>query len=133
MADTMKFELVSPERRLAAIDAEAVTLPGQMGDLTAMPNHAPFMTSLRPGLVTVRAGGSETSYAVTGGFAEISGDAVAVLAEEGIEREMLDRDWMSARIAAFEKAHEEAGDERKVSTMQSLHDIRALSQLLNLG
>jgi len=133
MADRMKFELVSPERMLAEMEAEAVTVPGQAGDLTAMANHAPFMTSMRPGLVVVRADGQETRYAVTGGFAEITGESVTILAEEGVEAEAVDRDWMSARVSAFEKAHEDAGEERKQATLQSLHDIRALGQLLNVG
>ena len=130
MADRIKFELVSPERMLAEMDADAVTVPGQAGDLTAMPSHAPFMTSMRPGVVTVRADGAETRYAVTGGFAEITGESVTVLAEESIEAEAVDNAWMSERISAFEKAHESAGEERKQATLQSLHDIRALGQML---
>ena len=73
MTETLKFELVSPERKLASVEAEAVTIPGMQGDLTAMANHAPFLTNLRPGYVVVRNGSSEDGYFVTGGFAEISG------------------------------------------------------------
>lgn len=133
MADKLTFELVAPERKLAETEADWVTVPGQMGDLTAMPNHAPFMTSLRPGLVVVNAGGAETRFAVTGGFAEISPDAIAVLAEESIETDAINADWMRSRVEKFEKAHEDAGEERKQATLQSLHDLRALSELLNLG
>ena len=53
MADTLQFELVSPERKLASVAASAVTIPGIGGDFTAMPNHAPFLTTLRPGVVRV--------------------------------------------------------------------------------
>ena len=77
MADTLKFELVSPERKLASADAQSVTVPGIAGDMTAMPNHAPFLTTMRPGVVTVRDGASETDYVVTGGFAEVSPEAVS--------------------------------------------------------
>ena len=55
MAETLQFELVSPERRLASVAATEVRIPGAEGDFTAMPGHAPFMTTLRPGLVLVRA------------------------------------------------------------------------------
>ena len=60
MADTLQFELVSPERKLASIAATSVQIPGIGGDFTAMPNHAPFLTTLRPGVVRVVAGGFVT-------------------------------------------------------------------------
>ncbi len=53
MADTMQFDLVSPERRLASVQATAVQIPGAEGDMTAMPDHAPLITTLRPGILTV--------------------------------------------------------------------------------
>ena len=53
MADTMQFDLVSPERSLVSIPVREVRLPGTDGDLTAMPGHAPTIVTLRPGLVTV--------------------------------------------------------------------------------
>ena len=81
MADTLKFELVSPERKLASAEADAVTIPGMEGDLTAMPAHAPFLTTLRPGFVVVRNGANQTRYFVTGGFAEVSDRGLTVLAE----------------------------------------------------
>ena len=51
MADTLQFDLVSPERKLASVEATSVQIPGIGGDFTAMPNHAPFLTTLRPGVV----------------------------------------------------------------------------------
>ena len=53
MADTMQFDLVSPERSLVSVPVREVRLPGNDGDLTAMPGHAPTIVTLRPGLVTV--------------------------------------------------------------------------------
>ena len=75
----MQFELVSPERRLASKDVNAVRIPGADGDMTAMADHAPTITSLRPGILTIETSSGEDSYAVTGGFAEI-GAGVTVLA-----------------------------------------------------
>src|SRR5690606_24223398 len=90
MADTMQFDLVSPERSLVSVPVREVRLPGTDGDLTAMPGHAPTIVTLRPGLVTVvGADGSQTEFAVTGGFAEISADSVSLLAERGHAREEL--------------------------------------------
>ena len=85
MADVLTFELVSPERKLASVEADSITIPGMQGDLTAMVSHAPFLSTLRPGFVVVRKGSDENRYFVTGGFAEISDDTVSVLAELAVE------------------------------------------------
>lgn len=121
----LTFELVSPERKLASVEADAVTIPGVEGDMTAMPGHAPFLTTLRPGLVTVRSGSSETRYFVTGGFAEISQDVVSVLAELGVEAAEADAAFLDARIAEAERAVEDAPDDRKIAARQRLNDFRA--------
>ena len=82
MADTMQFDLVSPERRLASLKASAVQIPGTDGDMTAMPDHAPTITTLRPGILKVTAPDGGSEYVVTGGFAEIGADGITVLAEQ---------------------------------------------------
>ncbi|MBK5945303.1 F0F1 ATP synthase subunit epsilon [Rhodobacter veldkampii DSM 11550] len=84
MADTIQFDLVSPERRLASVQALEVRIPGAEGDLTAMPGHAPLITTLRPGVLTVVSETGSAEYTVTGGFAEINAGSVTVLAERGL-------------------------------------------------
>jgi len=86
MADTMQFDLVSPERKLASVQAREVRIPGADGDLTAMPGHAPLITTLRPGILTVVSAEGAAEYAVTGGFAEIAPEGVTVLAERGLPK-----------------------------------------------
>ena len=126
MSDAMTFELVSPEKKLASEEAEAVTIPGIMGDMTAMANHAPFLTTMRPGFVTVSNGSSETRYFVTGGFAEISDNVISVLAEEAVAGDAVDGAWLDARIAASEAALSDAGEDRKLAAQQRLNDFVAL-------
>ena len=126
MADALTFELVSPEKKLASTEAEAVTIPGMEGDLTAMVDHAPFLTTLRPGYVVVRNGSSEEQFFVTGGFAEISENVVSVLAEEAVEGGSVDQDFLDAHLAASEKALAEAGDERRQVAQQRVNDFIAL-------
>ncbi|SHM30082.1 ATP synthase F1 subcomplex epsilon subunit [Roseovarius litoreus] len=87
MADTVHFDLVSPERRLVSVDATEVRIPGAEGDLTAMAQHSPLITTLRPGIVTVTGPNGTADYVVTGGFAEIDGGSVSVLAERAIPRD----------------------------------------------
>jgi len=126
MADNLTFELVSPAKKLASAQAEAVTIPGMEGDLTAMVTHAPFLTTLRPGFVVVRNGSDETRYFVTGGFAEISDDTVSVLAEQAVEESTVDADWLDARLAEAEQALEDAADDRKQATRQRVDDLQTL-------
>jgi F-type H+-transporting ATPase subunit epsilon len=84
MAETMQFDLVSPERRLASMQVAQVQIPGADGDLTAMPDHAPLITTLRPGVLRVSGPEGDAAYVVTGGFAEISPEGTSVLAEKAM-------------------------------------------------
>ena len=100
MANTMQFDLVSPERRLASLEVSSVQIPGADGDLTAMPGHAPVITNLRPGILKVEAPSGNKDYVVTGGFAEI-GDGLSVLAERALPLNELSQE-------AFDEILEEA-------------------------
>jgi F-type H+-transporting ATPase subunit epsilon len=86
MADTMQFDLVSPERRLASLQVTSVQIPGADGDMTAMEGHAPTITTLRPGVLTVEGPEGSEDYVVTGGFAEITAQGVSVLAERAVAK-----------------------------------------------
>lgn len=98
MADTMQFDLVSPERRLASGQVATVQIPGADGDMTAMPDHAPTITTLRPGVLTTQGPDGTTEYVVTGGFAEISSRGVTVLAERAMPRADVTQDHMAEMI-----------------------------------
>jgi F-type H+-transporting ATPase subunit epsilon len=132
MAETFKFDLVSPERRLASAEAEMVQIPGMEGEFTALPQHAPFLTTLRPGVVTIHAGGATTAYFVTGGFAEISPEAATVLAEEAIESARIDRGFLNEKLAEAEAALADAPDGAKIAAGQRVNDFRAIIDQLGL-
>lgn len=132
MADKLDFELVSPERRLTGGAADTVTLPGMDGDLTAMPGHAAFLTTLRPGLVVVTDAGKADEFFVTGGFAEVSASGVSVLAEEAVARGDLTREWIDARIQIAEQALADAADDRKLGAGQRVLDFRNMIEILAL-
>ncbi len=99
MADTVQFDLVSPERLLASVAATEVQIPGVEGDLTAMVGHAPLITTLRPGVLKISGPNGVREYVVTGGFAEISGDSVSVLAERAVPREDMTAEQFKAMVA----------------------------------
>ena len=97
MADTMQFDLVSPERSLLSTQVSSVQIPGADGDLTAMPNHAPLITTLRPGILTVETDKGAQEYVVTGGFAEI-GESLSVLAEKALPKADVDQATYDALV-----------------------------------
>jgi F-type H+-transporting ATPase subunit epsilon len=80
--DKLAFELVAPERLLASIEADMVVIPGADGDFGVLPAHAPFMSLLRPGVISVYQGDKvDRRLFVAGGFAEVNERGCIVLAE----------------------------------------------------
>ncbi|KGJ09598.1 F0F1 ATP synthase subunit epsilon [Paracoccus sphaerophysae] len=140
MADTMQFDLVSPERSLVSVPAREVRLPGTDGDLTAMPGHASTIVTLRPGMVTVVDGqGNATEFAVTGGFAEITGESVSLLAERGHARAEITQDIYNEMVLDARRAHRSAetrretvGDEVVAAAAKLLGDMEALGTHIGL-
>lgn len=103
MADTMQFDLVSPERMLASAKVSAVDLPGAEGDMTAMPGHASLVMTLRPGVIRTTEAGETSEYVVTSGFVEVTATGVSVLAEQAYPRNACDRDQIEAILAAAQE------------------------------
>ena len=136
MANTMQFDLVSPERSLASLSATAVQLPGADGDMTAMPDHAPTITTLRPGILKVDAPEGASEYLVTGGFAQINGDGLSVLAEKAIPVAEVTRSHLDDLIADARASHDAAkeGDDQSIvdEAAKLLADMEALGTHMSL-
>ena len=80
--DKVAFELVAPERLLASVEADMVVIPGADGDFGVLPSHAPFMSLLRPGVISIYQGDKvDRQMFVAGGFAEVNERGCIVLAE----------------------------------------------------
>lgn len=128
MADLFKFELVSPERLLVSEQVEAVVIPGTEGELTVMANHAPLMTTIKPGVVTVQLGGGRSNrYVVFGGFADIVPDGCTLLAESATAVADLDKDDITRRIQDAREDLADAKDDELRSKAEQL-----ISQLATL-
>ena len=108
MAESFKFELVSPERLLMSADVESVRVPGDEGDFVVLSNHAPFMSTLRPGFVVIDGADGETSFFVKGGFADVGPTSLTVLAEFALDGNELKGDVLAAEREAAEAAVEAA-------------------------
>ena len=81
----LHFSLVAPERELFSGDVDLVQAPGTEGDFGVLADHAPFMTALREGAVTVFDGSSKRVFNVHGGFADVTPAGLTILAEAATE------------------------------------------------
>ena len=120
----VQFDLVSPERRLASVQATEVQIPATEGDMTAMEGHVPTITTLRPGILKAVSAEGSKSYVVTGGFAEISATGVSVLAERAVPVEEMTSALMDTLIAEVRDAaavsEDKAVAEKMVADMLSV-------------
>jgi len=130
MADTMQFDLVSPERRLVSGQATAVQIPGADGDMTAMPDHAPTVTTLRPGVLSVEMDDGTQEFVVTGGFAQISSEGTSVLAEEALPKGEVTAEYMDERVAKAEAARDAAEGDALDTASKRLSDLMALKDAI---
>jgi len=103
----MQVDVVSPEKLLFSSEAISVEIPGADGDMTAMANHAPLITTLRPGVLRVVQDKDTSEYVVTGGFAEL-GQGVSVLAEKAVLKADFDRQMFEELVAEAEQSLESA-------------------------
>ena len=128
MAQSFQFELVSPERLLVSEQVEAVIIPGAEGEMTVMANHAPVMTTIKPGVVTVKpASGAEERYVVFGGFADILPSGCTLLAESAVPVKDIDRADIARRIQeAREDLADAKDDAARTKAEQFLHQLTTL-------
>ena len=135
MADTFKFELVSPERLLYSDDAEQVVVPGSEGDFGVLPSHAPVLSTLRPGLLEVTLpGGTERRIFVRGGFAEVGPDSLTVLAQQAIDLAELDAAQLAQEIQDAEEDVADAKDDATRDAAQATLDrLRLIEETLKLS
>ena len=110
---TLHFELVSPEKLVFSGEVEQVDVPGAEGDFGVLAGHAPMVTTLRPGVLTVKAAGGEQKIVVLGGFAEVSAKGLTILADTADSLADFDRAVLAAQINEMEQrvAKMEPGNE----------------------
>lgn len=110
---TILFELITPERVLFSGEVRAVMLPATEGDMTVMPGHEPTMVMLNPGVIAVTdtQGHGHRAF-VRGGFVEITGTSVSVLAERALPPEELTKDRLDEEIVRLETMRDATSDGR---------------------
>ena len=129
---SLHFELVSPAKLLFSGDVESVSIPGTEGDMGIFAGHAPVLSTLRPGVVTVDKGqGAPEKIFVRGGFAEVNPTGLTVLAEVAIPLAELDTATLAQQVKdAEEDAADAKDDETRRRAIESLEHLKALQAAL---
>jgi F-type H+-transporting ATPase subunit epsilon len=103
----LKLEIVTPERRVLDETVDSVTVPTASGEAGILPNHAPLISALKPGVLSYSAKGTTERMAVAGGFVEVSSNTVSVMtdaaekaSEINVERARLEREAAERELAA---------------------------------
>lgn len=132
MAETLTFELVSPEALVLSGDALEATVPGSEGEFGILPQHAPYISTLKPGILTVKmADGATHEIFVRGGFAEAGPDALTVLAEEATAVADIDPQDIAQAITNAEEDVRDATDESVRAKAQTrLGELKQVQQIL---
>ncbi|MEL6790588.1 MAG: F0F1 ATP synthase subunit epsilon [Pseudomonadota bacterium] len=132
MPNKLHFSLVSPERELVSKQVSSVDIPGVEGWMGILPNHAPLMTVMAPGVVILKDEGAEEKIFVRGGFAEVTPGGLTVLAEEATPVAELDRSAIEQRIANAREDVTDAGDnaEKSLAARQNLERLEELLSAL---
>ena len=123
-----EIEIVTPETTTYSEDVDMVTLPGVEGEMGIYPNHVPLMTQIVSGEITARKGGQDYHLAVGEGFAEITGNRIAILTDMAIRAENIDEvKAEEARKRAEARLSEKLTDEESAVVSASL--AHSLTQL----
>jgi F-type H+-transporting ATPase subunit epsilon len=131
---TFFFELVSPERLVFSGEVEEVIAPGSEGDFTVLKNHAPVMTTLRPGVVEYATDKDRQKLFVRGGFADMSAAGLTILAEQAIPVAELNSDRIASEIRDAEDDVSDAAEgEPKRLALETLDRLREVKAALNLA
>jgi F-type H+-transporting ATPase subunit epsilon len=131
MSAMLHLDLVSPERVLISGDVDQVDLPSAEGDMGILAAHAPLVTTLRPGIVTVYRDGKRELIVVTGGFAEVGPGGLTVLADKAVPRENFDLAMLSSEIKDAEEDVADATDAaQRDKITRHLEQLKALQAAL---
>ena len=115
MNNKINFDFVSPEASIVSSEVDMVLIPGIDGDAGILPDHAPFMTTLRQGIVEVTfEQGNVKKYLVEGGFADITQDKMTILAETSLNLSDTDSKVLKSELDIINEKLASAEEDEKV-------------------
>ena len=135
MAEPFSFELVSPEALVLSGEASEVVVPGTAGYFTVLANHAPFMSTVKPGVVEVQmADGEKSQIFVRGGFADVSPDGLTLLAEQAVSLADFDMNELENQIKnATDDVADADTDEKREKAQAMLTQLEESREVIRLA
>lgn len=131
---SLPFELVSPERLVFSGAVSEVIVPGAEGEFGVLAGHAPFIGTLKAGILTIKSEGEPKRYFVRGGFAEVNQAGLTVLAEEAKPVEEIDPAHLRQQIRdAKEDVSDAKGDAERQRAERQLADLEQVAEALERG
>jgi len=128
---TFHFDLVSPEKLAFSGEVDQVDVPGLEGDFGVLAGHAPVVAAIRPGILTVIAGGQKQKIIVLGGLAEVSENRLTVLADVATSIDELDRAQFAETISEMEENLKEHEGGELDHAIERLDHFKSIQQQLN--
>jgi F-type H+-transporting ATPase subunit epsilon len=127
----LHLEFVSPERVLFSGDVDQVDLPGTEGDMGILAGHAPLVTTLRPGIVTIFNGNDRVPVVVIGGLAEVGPAGLTVLADKAVARQDFDMALLASEIKDTEEDVADCTDDAERDKLsRHLEQLKSLQAAL---
>jgi F-type H+-transporting ATPase subunit epsilon len=127
VADKLTFALVSPEKELFHGEVDQVVAPGADGEFGVLPQHAPFMSTLKAGALRILDGGGERRIFVNGGFADVTPDGLTVLAEDAVDLSDVDPAKLEQELKdASEDLAAARDDAKRAQVEKKLERLNAL-------
>ncbi|MCJ9705991.1 MULTISPECIES: F0F1 ATP synthase subunit epsilon [unclassified Bradyrhizobium] len=128
---TFHFDLVSPEKLAFSGEVDQVDIPGVEGDFGVLAGHAPVVAAIRPGILTITAGGRHEKVIVLGGLAEVSEKGLTVLADVATSLAELDRARFAETISEMEEGLKEHEGSELDNAIERLDHYKSIQQQLN--
>jgi len=129
----LKLEIVTPEKRVLDAEVDSVTVTTATGEAGILPNHAPLISVLKPGILSYSAKGSTDRLAVSGGFVEVSNNAVTVLADTAESAAEIDVAQARSDKDAADKALAAVATASLTETEAARHSVDAANTRLTLA
>lgn len=129
----LRLEIVTPEKRVLDTEVDSVTVTTATGEAGILPNHAPLISALKPGILTYTIKGASDKLAVSGGFVEVNGNTVSVLADTASSADEIDVAEARSDKEAAEKAFAAVANGSIDDTEQARDQIDAANVRIQLA
>jgi F-type H+-transporting ATPase subunit epsilon len=127
------FELVTPDKLVFRGAVAEVLVPGSEGDFLVLADHAPVMTTLRPGILSIgETAGAHTRLFVRGGFADVSPTGLIVLAETTVPVDELSAERIAGEIQNAEEDLADAPEDQKQAAQEKIDRLRELKDAMKI-